>query len=246
MWFDGRFFRKKKIMTDEKIRKKGKDKDGSRLSCVFLIVAAVLAVGLAVWFGTMKPKSPVTEGEHIEKKGEYWEVDVPTPNITEGMNDVEGIILHHTATDNAEHALKTLTTPAGKVSCHVLIDTDGTRYVLAPPTAITWHAGKSRLNGRDGCNDFTIGIEFQGNTVEEPLTEDQIQSAIDYVIPLIHHYNIPLKNIVTHEQIRNDFKEAHPKVKAHSKVDVTPEEHTRFMKALRQRMRAELFPSFRS
>lgn len=219
---------------------------GARMAAIFLIVAAVLSITLAVWFGTRKPKSPVTEGEHIEKKGEYWVVDVPTPNITEGMNDVQGIILHHTATADAEHALKTLTTPKGGVSCHVLIDTDGTRYVLADPTAITWHAGKSRLNGRDGCNEFTVGIEFQGNTVEEPLTDDQIQSAIDYVIPLIHHYNIPLKNIVTHEQIRANFKEAHPKVKAHAKVDVTPEEHARFMKALRQRMRAELFPSYRS
>lgn len=92
---------------------------GARMAGIFLIVAAVLSITLAVWFGTRKPKSPVTEGEHIEKKGEYWVVDVPTPNITEGMNDVQGIILHHTATADAEHALKTLTTPkgGGKLPC---------------------------------------------------------------------------------------------------------------------------------
>lgn len=213
----------------------------------FLVVSLTIGIILTLYISHLPTKSPITEGEHIEKDEHgYWVVDVPTPNVTEGTNDVEGIILHHTATANGEQALKALTSPRSGVSCHVLIDTDGTRYVLADPTQITWHAGKSTLNGRDGCNNFTVGIEFQGNTVEQPLTDDQIESAIDYVLPIMRRYSIPMKNIVTHEMIRRNFKEAHPKAKAHAKVDVTPEEHDRFIKALRRRMRTEIFPNFKS
>lgn len=226
--------------------KRGSNGKGDIMAGIFLMVAGVIAILLAIWFGTReRPDVPITEGEHIEKdKHGYWVVDVPTPNVTEGVNEVEGIILHHTATSTGEQALRTLTSPKSGVSCHVLIDTDGTRYVLADPTAITWHAGKSMLNGKEGCNNFTVGIEFQGNTLEEPLTDDQIQSALDYMLPIMRHYNIPMKNIVTHEQIRKEYKDANPKAKAHAKVDVTPEEYERFMKVLRERQREEMFPGW--
>ena len=203
----------------------------------FLVMSLGIAVVLAIFADIEPIYVPITEGVHIEmdEKG-YHVIDVPTPNITEGVNDVKGIILHHTATATGEQALRTLTAPRSRVSCHVMIDTDGTRYVLAPPEAITWHAGKSRLNGRDMCNEFTVGIEFQGNTLEEPLTEDQIQSALDYVIPIMEKYNVPKENIVTHEEIRRNYMEKYPKKKASAKVDVTPAEHTRFMKALEERL----------
>jgi len=54
-----------------------------------------------------------------------------------------------------------------RVSAHVLIDRGGvvTQYVPFPMRA--WHAGESCFAGRDGCNDFSIGIEFEGCD-EEP------------------------------------------------------------------------------
>ncbi len=169
------------------------------------------------------------------KVGDYWVVDRPTPNVTDGKNEITAVILHHTATDSIEQSLDILTNPDMGVSCHVLIDKDGTRYVLAPPEAITWHAGRSRLNGRENVNNFSIGIEFQGNTVEEPLTDAQIQSAIDYLLPILEEYKINDKNIVTHEQIRANYISARPKTKTPTKVDVTPEQHARFMQELQKR-----------
>ena len=145
-------------------------------------------------------------------------------------------MLHHTACVTGRQALESLTSPSSKVSCHVMIYTDGSRYVLASPDKITWHAGRSRLNGRDWCNQFTIGIEFQGNTLEKPLTDAQIESAIEYILPIMKQYRIPLKNIVTHEQIRENYKKAHRNKKVPSKVDITQEEYARFMKALKSKM----------
>ncbi len=49
-----------------------------------------------------------------------------------------------------------------RVSSHFFIDRAGavTQFVSCAKRA--WHAGVSRLAGRDNCNDFTIGIELEG------------------------------------------------------------------------------------
>lgn len=149
-----------------------------------------------------------------------------------------GVILHHTAEPTAESALKILSSPEKKVGTHVVIDTDGTRYVMAEPTVVAYHAGYSILNGLEGCNYFTIGIEFQGNTLKAPLTEEQIESGTEYLIPIINTYNIPLENIVTHQMIRNAYKEKYPNKRCSGKVDITQTEYQRFMNHLRKIMTA--------
>ncbi|MDP8984347.1 MAG: 1,6-anhydro-N-acetylmuramyl-L-alanine amidase AmpD [Pseudomonadota bacterium] len=49
-----------------------------------------------------------------------------------------------------------------RVSAHLAIRRDGaiTQYVKFTERA--WHAGKSCFEGREGCNDFSIGIELEG------------------------------------------------------------------------------------
>ena len=114
----------------------------------------------------------------------------------------------------------------------MVIDLNGTRYVLAKPTQITWHSGYSVLNGNDNCNNFTLSIEFQGNTKNAPLTEKQINSAIDYMIPIMKKYKIPRNNIVTHEYVRNEWNKKYPNRAKIQKVDITQEEYARIMKSL--------------
>ena len=176
-------------------------------------------------------------GQHKDKSHnklcKYKEVSYPTPNIAEGKtNDIKGVILHHTAEPTIQSSLKVLTVGQRHVGTHVVIDTNGTRYIMAKPTDVTYHAGKSILAGREGCNDFTIGVEFQGNTLETPLTLNQIKSCIEYLLPLIKKYKIPIKNIVTHEMIRNAYKKKYPNNRCYGKVDITQAEYRRFMKHL--------------
>jgi len=167
----------------------------------------------------------------IKKK--YEVKSYPTPNFAiDKTNRVEGVILHHTAEPTIERSLEVLTSRTKKVGTHVVIDTDGTRYIMCSPETVTYHAGFSILDGKEGCNNFTIGIEFQGNTLEAPLTEDQIKSAIEYLIPLISKYKIPVKNIVTHEMVRNAYKKKYPKKRCAGKVDITQKEFIRFKDAL--------------
>ena len=191
--------------------------------------------------------TPITRGEnpqadkvfHAETpKKKYKEIKHPTPNFAlDEVNTVEGVILHHTAEPTVEKSLDILTSLKKKVGTHVVIDTDGTRYIMANPTVVTYHAGLSVLNGKEGCNNFTIGIEFQGNTLEKPLTNDQISSAIEYLKPLIAKYKIPLTSIVTHEMVRQAYKNKYPKKRCSGKVDITQKEYLRFMKSLKRELK---------
>lgn len=164
----------------------------------------------------------------------YKEIPFPTPNIdTSRRNTVEGVILHHTAEPTVQRSLDILTNSPRRVGTHCVIDTDGTRYIMCKPEVVTYHAGLSVLNGKEDCNNFTIGIEFQGNTLVAPLTENQMKSAIEYLRPIIKKYNIPYSNIVTHEMIRQAYKKKHPQKRCSGKVDITQTEYKRFMKLLK-------------
>jgi AmpD protein len=49
-----------------------------------------------------------------------------------------------------------------RVSAHVLIRRDGALTQYVPFQRRAWHAGESSYAGRFACNDFSIGIEFEG------------------------------------------------------------------------------------
>lgn len=202
----------------------------SNKSIGIIVLILIIAIILLAYF-LCKPSR--NDSTLLEDWNSYRIVDYPTPNVApDTINEVLGVVLHHTAEPTAEKALRILTSTEKKVGAHVVIDTDGTRYIMTQPTFVTYHAGYSVLNGREGCNYFTIGIEFQGNTLEDPLTENQIESGIEYLLPIIKAYNIPLTNIVTHQMIRTAYKEKHPESRCSGKVDITQTEYKRFMNRL--------------
>ena len=49
-----------------------------------------------------------------------------------------------------------------RVSAHVLIRRDGEIIQYVPLQRRAWHAGQSCFDGRNRCNDFSIGIELEG------------------------------------------------------------------------------------
>jgi AmpD protein len=48
------------------------------------------------------------------------------------------------------------------VSAHLLVDRAGRAVQYVPLPRRAWHAGASCFAGREGCNDFSIGIELEG------------------------------------------------------------------------------------
>lgn len=152
------------------------------------------------------------------------------------VNEVQGAVFHHTASTDPDltGVTKLLTSKNGN-SAHVVIGHGGERVVLAKPEQVTFHAGQSMHNGRDNVNDFMIGIEFQGVTQTYdkkegkykkgiPLTEDQINSAVEYLKPIIKQYQIPLENLVTHQQIRDSYNDYMKKTKG-KQAEVKPDIH---------------------
>lgn len=213
-------------------------KPPSIIAWLFLLFLALVVAILSYIVFSKSDEDKIPNQSKVEVlaiKKTYEVRNFPTPNYDKNRkNDVIGVVLHHTAEPTVEKSLGILSSTIKKVGTHVVIDTDGTRYIMAEPEVAAYHAGLSILNGREGCNYCTVGIEFQGNTLVAPLTEDQIASGIEYLLPIIDKYKIPLENIVTHEMVRTAYKQKYPKKRCSGKVDITPTEYMRFMKVLRQ------------
>lgn len=64
-----------------------------------------------------------------------------------------------------------------RVSSHLYIRRNGDCVQFVPLNKRAWHAGVSSFEGREKCNDFSIGIELEGND-EVPFTREQYQSLV--------------------------------------------------------------------
>lgn len=85
-----------------------------------------------------------------------------------------------------------------KVSSHFLIERSGhlTQFVSCNDRA--WHAGVSVFDGREACNDFSIGIELEG-TDDLPFTAAQYDVLLSLTLELRSLY--PLKHVRGHSDI---------------------------------------------
>ncbi len=93
-----------------------------------------------------------------------------------------------------------------RVSAHALINRSGrvTQYVSFSKRA--WHAGKSCLQGRENCNDFSIGIELEG-TDRASYTDAQYAALVQLSqLLMIRWPKISSPRIVGHEEIAPERK----------------------------------------
>jgi N-acetyl-anhydromuramoyl-L-alanine amidase len=74
-----------------------------------------------------------------------------------------------------------------RVSAHLVVGRDGalTQYVSFRERA--WHAGKSIYQGREACNDYSVGVELEG-TDDLPYEESQYHSLAKVVAALCAAY----------------------------------------------------------
>jgi N-acetyl-anhydromuramoyl-L-alanine amidase len=59
-----------------------------------------------------------------------------------------------------------------RVSSHFYIKRNGEVIQFVPLEKRAWHAGASEWQGRENCNDFSIGIELEGCD-KQPFTDEQ-------------------------------------------------------------------------
>ncbi|MFY1005087.1 N-acetylmuramoyl-L-alanine amidase, partial [Escherichia coli] len=68
-----------------------------------------------------------------------------------------------------------------------------------------WHAGVSQYQGRERCNDFSIGIELEG-TDTLPYTDVQYQQLAAVTRTLISLYPAIAHNVTGHSDIAPQSK----------------------------------------
>lgn len=85
-----------------------------------------------------------------------------------------------------------------RVSAHFLIRRDGQLLQFVSCLARAWHAGASAWQGRERCNDFSIGIELEGSDLEafEPAQYQCLQALLSAL-----RAQYPIAHVVGHEEI---------------------------------------------
>lgn len=138
-------------------------------------------------------------------------IDRPSPNFDDRPDGraPDMIVIHYTGMEGREEALQRLCDPepadgTGRVSAHYTIDTNGDMYTHVHPDKRAWHAGVSFWRGREGLNDYAIGIELVNSGHEFGYHEyaaPQMQALITLMRKLHEDYLIPLEHVVGHQDI---------------------------------------------
>jgi AmpD protein len=144
-------------------------------------------------------------------------VRVPSPNVDDRPDgaEVELVVIHNISLPPGRYGLgcvQALFTnaldgslhpffreiAAARVSAHLLIERDGRVTQFASFDRRAWHAGASCFEGRERCNDFSVGIELEG-TDFEPFTDAQYAALGDAVAAVCDRY--PVRAVVGHSDV---------------------------------------------
>jgi AmpD protein len=84
------------------------------------------------------------------------------------------------------------------VSAHFVVRRDGELLQFVSCDERAWHAGRSHWQGRDDCNDFSIGIELEG-LEGEPFEAAQYGALAALLASLVGRY--PIAAVAGHEHV---------------------------------------------
>lgn len=85
-----------------------------------------------------------------------------------------------------------------RVSAHFLVRRDGTLVQFVPCAQRAWHAGASWWQGRERCNDYSIGVELEG-TDTRPYTARQYHRLARLLHALRERY--PVAHVAGHSDV---------------------------------------------
>lgn len=86
----------------------------------------------------------------------------PSPNFEErqGGRQATILLMHYTGMACCIKAIDWLSRPESKVSCHYVVDVDGTIWQMVAEARRAWHAGAGSWQGDCDINSASIGIEI--------------------------------------------------------------------------------------
>ncbi|MDX8403904.1 MAG: 1,6-anhydro-N-acetylmuramyl-L-alanine amidase AmpD, partial [Mariprofundaceae bacterium] len=88
-----------------------------------------------------------------------------------------------------------------RVSAHFVVDRKGKITQFVPISRCAWHAGESSWEGREHCNNYSIGIEMIGDE-KEPFTQLQYRETARLCRVLMGHFSRMFpQRIVGHQDV---------------------------------------------
>lgn len=189
--------------------------------------------GNITWNAILNRLSQTSTPPQATTSNSGYSETVRLSNQTNGANaqriKPEAIILHHTS-GNYEGSIEwtnRVFNEKGKrlyASYHCIVARDGRRTITNLDTNRAYHAGASRFKGRTNLNSWSLGVAWERNTYNEPLSNAAIESALEYVLPRMKRWGISPDDVADHRIVSPNRKD-----------DLAPQEYEKFMKILRER-----------
>lgn len=117
---------------------------------------------------------------------------------------VDMLLLHYTGMSSAAAACELLCSAESGVSCHYLVDEDGTITQMVGEDERAWHAGLSSWQGETDTNSRSIGIEIHnpGHTIGyRDFPAAQMQSVVALCRDILGRHDIPARNVLAHSDV---------------------------------------------
>jgi N-acetyl-anhydromuramoyl-L-alanine amidase len=131
----------------------------------------------------------------------FAEFTRPSPHFSATpANERLGVLFHHSVM-SFDDTIALMCEGPREISYHCLIAADGRRCTLVADAHLAWHAGASSFRGRSRCNDFLLGVAFAGDTYANPLTDEQLASAIEWLEARWEIYGWRPDRMTDHRQV---------------------------------------------
>jgi len=133
-----------------------------------------------------------------------------SPNFDARKAPADMLLLHYTGMPTAEEARARLVDPASKVSCHYLVDEDGSVVQMVPEAQRAWHAGLASWEDETDINSLSIGIEIVNPGHEHgyrAFPEKQIAAVIALARDICARNAIPSERVLGHSDVAPRRKE---------------------------------------
>jgi len=118
-------------------------------------------------------------------------------NVERARRKATTLIVLHTTEAHAKSSLNKL---SERGEAHYCVVEDGTVYRIVDRDREAFHAGRSMWQGKDDCDEFSIGIEVVGHH-DQAVTFQQLDTLRELIARLKRIYSIPDARVVCHSHI---------------------------------------------
>jgi N-acetylmuramoyl-L-alanine amidase len=110
------------------------------------------------------------------------------------------VVIHYTAMQGADAAIKVLRAPARQVSAHYVIAAQGDITQLVHETNRAWHAGAGQWHNITDVNSHSIGIELD-NSGFAPFAAPLMDALEQLLADIMGRHTIPPQNVIGHSDL---------------------------------------------